>query len=170
VLRAPGKSDLLGGPYALVPRGEIKETTNAFSKSHYQVGMWALEAERVAQGRARLLFETDHKSIPNELGFINRAVHMNKGCYRGQETVAKVFNLGKPPRKLVRLHLDGSMVAMPEHGAKVFLDDKEVGFIGTVARHYELGPIALAVIRRNILSDVVLTSEGVAANQENLNN
>jgi folate-binding protein YgfZ len=163
VLRAPGKSDLLGGPYALVPRGELKDTTDAFSKAHTQVGMWALEAARVAQGRARLLFETDHKSIPNELGFINKAVHMDKGCYRGQETVAKVFNLGQPPRKLVRLHLDGSMVAMPEHGAKVFLEDKEVGFIGTLARHYELGPIALAVVKRNISADANLVSESVPA-------
>ena len=153
VLRAPGKSDLLGGPYALVPRIELKETIEAFSKSHIQVGMWALEAERVSQGRARLLFETDHKSIPNELGFINRAVHMNKGCYRGQETVAKVFNLGQPPRKLVTLHLDGSMVAMPDHGSKIFLADKEVGFIGTVARHYELGPVALAVVKRLVPSN-----------------
>ena len=168
VLRAPGKSDLLGGPYALVPRGELKETTDAFSKAHTQVGMWALEAERVSQGRARLLFETDHKSIPNELGFINKAVHMDKGCYRGQETVAKVFNLGQPPRKLVRLHLDGSMVAMPEHGAKVFLEDKEVGFIGTLARHYELGPIALAVIKRNVPADATLICEGVSASQEEL--
>jgi folate-binding protein YgfZ len=168
VLRAPGKSDLLGGPYALVPRGELKDTTDAFSKAHTQVGMWALEAERVAQGRARLLFETDHKSIPNELGFINKAVHMDKGCYRGQETVAKVFNLGQPPRKLVRLHLDGSMVAMPEHGAKVFLEDKEVGFIGTLARHYELGPIALALIKRNVPADSTLICEGVSASQEEL--
>jgi len=168
VLRAPGKSDLLGGPYALVPRGELKDTTDAFSKAHTQVGMWALEAERVAQGRARLLFETDHKSIPNELGFINKAVHMDKGCYRGQETVAKVFNLGQPPRKLVRLHLDGSMVAMPEHGAKVFLEDKEVGFIGTLARHYELGPIALALIKRNVPADATLICEGVSASQEEL--
>jgi len=168
VLRAPGKSDLLGGPYALVPRGELKDTTDAFSKAHIQVGMWALEAERVSQGRARLLFETDHKSIPNELGFINKAVHMDKGCYRGQETVAKVFNLGQPPRKIVRLHLDGSMVTMPEHGAKVFLEDKEVGFIGTVARHYELGPIALAVIKRNVPHDATLDINGVTANQENL--
>jgi len=168
VLRAPGKSDLLGGPYALVPRGELKDTTNAFSKAHTQVGMWALEAERVAQGRARLLFEVDHKSIPNELGFINKAVHMDKGCYRGQETVAKVFNLGQPPRKLVRLHLDGSMVAMPEHGAKVFLEDKEVGFIGTLARHYELGPIALALIKRNVPADAILICEGVSASQEEL--
>jgi len=163
VLRAPGKSDLLGGPYALVPIGELKETMDAFSKAHTQVGIWALEAERVAQGRARLLFETDHKSIPNELGFINKAVHMDKGCYRGQETVAKVFNLGQPPRKLVRLHLDGSMVAMPEHGAKVFLEDKEVGFIGTLARHYELGPIALAIVKRNVSANANLVAESVPA-------
>jgi folate-binding Fe-S cluster repair protein YgfZ len=87
---------------------------------------------------------------------------MNKGCYRGQETVAKVFNLGQPPRKLVRLHLDGSMVAMPEHGAKVLLEDNEVGFIGTIARHYELGPIALAVIKRSISLDANLISESVS--------
>ena len=76
VLRAPGLADKFGGPYALVPRSELKETTEAFNKSHTQVGIWALEAERVAAGRARLLFETDHKSIPNELGFLNNAVHM----------------------------------------------------------------------------------------------
>jgi folate-binding protein YgfZ len=168
VLRAPGKADKLGGPYALVPRSELKETTEAFNKSHTQVGIWALEAERVAAGRARLLFETDHKSIPNELGFLNNAVHMNKGCYRGQETVAKVFNLGQPPRRLVLLHLDGSMVAMPEHGTKLFFDEKEVGYIGTMARHYELGPIALAVVKRNLSLDAVLIADGVAATQEEL--
>jgi folate-binding protein YgfZ len=168
VLRAPGITDAIGGPYALVPRDELKETTKAFNQSHTQVGIWALEAERVAAGRARLLFETDHKSIPNELGFLNKSVHMNKGCYRGQETVAKVFNLGQPPRRLVLLHLDGSMVAMPEHGAKVFLDDKEVGFIGTLARHYELGPIALAVVKRNLPLDAILICEGVTATQEEL--
>jgi folate-binding protein YgfZ len=163
VLRAPGIADSIGGPYALVPKEELKETTEAFNKSHTQVGIWAIEAERVAAGRARLLFEIDHKSIPNELGFLNKSVHMNKGCYRGQETVAKVFNLGQPPRRLVLLHLDGSMVAMPEHGAKVILDDKEVGFIGTVARHYELGPIALAVIKRNVPSNSYLVSGSVSA-------
>jgi folate-binding protein YgfZ len=168
VLRAPGMADKFGGPYALVPRAELKETTDAFNKSHTQVGIWALEAERVASGRARLLFETDHKSIPNELGFLNNAVHMNKGCYRGQETVAKVFNLGQPPRRIVLLHLDGSMVAMPEHGTKLFFEDKEVGFIGTMARHYELGPIALAVVKRNLALDAVLIADGVAATQEEL--
>jgi folate-binding protein YgfZ len=164
VLRAAGITDKIGGPYALVPRSELEETKAAFNKSHTQVGIWALEALRVAQGRARLLFEVDHKSIPNELGFINNAVHMQKGCYRGQETVAKVFNLGQPPRKLVLLHLDGSMVGMPENGSKLFHNEKEVGYIGTVARHYELGPIALAVIKRNTPSDAVLIADGVAAN------
>ena len=164
VLRAAGLADKIGGPYALVPRSELEDTKAAFNKSHTQVGIWALEALRVAQGRARLLFEVDHKSIPNELGFINNAVHMKKGCYRGQETVAKVFNLGQPPRKLVLLHLDGSMVGMPENGAKLFHNEKEVGYIGTLARHYELGPIALAVIKRNTPSDAVLIADGVAAN------
>jgi folate-binding protein YgfZ len=168
VLRAAGLADKIGGPYALVPRSELEETKAAFNKSHTQIGIWALEALRVAQGRARLLFEVDHKSIPNELGFINNAVHMKKGCYRGQETVAKVFSLGQPPRKLVLLHLDGSMVAMPENGAKLFHNDKEVGYIGTVARHYELGPIALAVIKRNTPSDAVLVADGVSASMEEL--
>ena len=168
VLRAPGVADSVGGPYALVPRTELADTIEAFKQSHTEVGMWALEAERVAAGRARLLFETDHKSIPNELGFLNTAVHMNKGCYRGQETVAKVFNLGQPPRRLVLLHLDGSMVAMPGHGAKVESDGKEIGFIGTMARHYELGPIALAVIKRSVPLEATLICEGVSASQEDL--
>jgi folate-binding protein YgfZ len=168
VLRAAGAADNLGGPYALVPRGELADTINAFNKAHTQVGIWALEALRVAQGRARLLCEVDHKSIPNELGFLNKAVHMQKGCYRGQETVAKVFNLGQPPRKLVLLHLDGSMVAMPENGAKLFHNEKEVGYIGTLARHYELGPIALAVIKRNTPPDAVLIADGVSATMEEL--
>ena len=168
VLRAPGVGDKIGGPYALVPRGELEQTKQAFNKSHVQVGMWALEALRVAQGRARLLFEVDHRSIPNELGFLNNSVHMQKGCYRGQETVAKVFNLGQPPRKLVLLHLDGSMVAMPENGTKLFHNEKEVGYIGTLARHYELGPIALAVIKRNTPTDAVLVADGVSASMEEL--
>ena len=166
VLRAPGKADAIGGPYALVARDEVEDMKAAFNQNYMQVGTWALEAERVAAGRARILFEIDHKSIPNELGFLNNAVHMKKGCYPGQETVAKVFNLGKPPRRLTLLHLDGSMVVMPENGAKVFHDEKEVGFVGTVARHYELGPIALAVLKRNLPLEATLMSAGVSATQE----
>jgi folate-binding protein YgfZ len=167
VLRTPGSADAFGGPYALVPRAELPEFKAAYSiAGHMQVGTWALEAERIAAGRARILLETDHKSIPNELGFLHSAVHMSKGCYRGQETVAKVYNLGRPPRRLVLLHLDGSMVHMPEHGAKVSYEGKEIGQIGSMARHFELGPIALAVIKRSVPSGATLDIDGVSATQE----
>ncbi len=166
ILRAPGKTDLLSGPFALVPRSELAATINAFNLSNLQVGTWALEAERVAAGKARLGIDTDHKTIPNEIGALNKAVHMQKGCYRGQETVAKVFNLGHPPRRLVLLHLDGSSVDLPKSGSPVILDGKEIGFVGTVARHYELGPIALALIKRMTPADAVVNVGAVAATQE----
>ena len=166
ILKAPGKTDLLGGPFALVPRAELEATISAFNISNLQVGTWALEAERVAAGKARLGIDTDHKTIPNEIGALNRSVHMAKGCYRGQETVAKVFNLGHPPRRLVLLHLDGSSVELPKSGTPVLSDGKEIGFIGTVARHYELGPIALALIKRMTPAEAVLTINGIPATQE----
>ena len=166
ILRAPGKTDDIGGPYALVPVSEKKETIDAFNQANLQVGMWVLEAERVASGRARIGLETDHKSIPNELGLLNGAVHMKKGCYPGQETVAKVFNLGHPPRRLVLLHLDGSDVKIPAHGSPVFNGETEVGFVGTVARHYELGTIALAIIKRTVPANATLHVEGIPASQE----
>ncbi len=166
VVRTPGVTDAIGGPYAIIEREKLESFTEELDLGNKQIGIWALEAQRVAAGRARILFETDHKSIPNELGFINTAVHMKKGCYRGQETVAKVFNLGHPPRRLVLLHLDGSMVHMPAHGDKITLDGKEIGYIGTVARHFELGPIALAVIKRTTPVDAVLEIDGVSATQE----
>ena len=166
VLRAPGVPTDLGGPYALVPRDELEEMKKAFDAHAMQVGMWALDALRVAAGRPRIGFDTDHKSIPNELGVLGGAVHMNKGCYRGQETVAKVFNLGNPPRRLVMLHLDGSAVVMPATGTLVENDGVVVGFLGTVARHHELGPIALAVIKRTTPVEAVLTVGGISASQQ----
>ena len=166
VLRAPGVADAIGGPFALVPRDEVEEMKQTFGGVATQVGTWALDAERVAKGRPRIGFETDHKSIPNELGVLNTAVHMKKGCYRGQETVAKIYNLGNPPRRLVMLHLDGSDVGFPAAGTKVENDGVAVGFVGTVARHHELGTIALAVVKRNTPVDATLSIEGIPANQE----
>ena len=166
VMRAPGAVTEIGGPFALVPRAELKDMKSAFNSSAIQVGTWVLDAERVAAGRPRHGLDTDSKAIPNELGVLNAAVHMNKGCYRGQETVAKVYNLGKPPRRLVMLHLDGHAVVMPPSGSPVMNGDVQVGFLGTVARHHELGPIALALIKRNTPVDAHLTVEGVAASQE----
>ena len=111
-------------------------------------------------------FETDHRTIPHEVGWIGSAVHLSKGCYRGQETVARVHNLGHPPRRLVFLHLDGSVDTLPKHGTPVVLDDGEVGFVGSAARHYELGPIALALVKRTVPVDATLTAGEVAATQE----
>ncbi len=166
VLRAPGVTTEIGGPFALVARAEVADISAGFNSVATQIGTWALDAERVAAGRPRIGFETDHKSIPNEIGVLNKSVHMNKGCYRGQETVAKVFNLGNPPRRLVMLHLDGSDVAFPIKGTKVENDGVVVGFIGTVARHHELGTIALAIVKRNTPVEATLSIEGVPASQE----
>ena len=166
VLRAPGVADAIGGPFALIPRNEVEQMKETFGGVATQVGTWALDAERVSKGRPRIGFETDHKSIPNELGVLNTAVHMKKGCYRGQETVAKIFNLGNPPRRLVMLHLDGSDVGFPAAGTKVENDGVVVGFVGTVARHHELGTIALAIVKRNTPTDATLTIDGIPANQE----
>ncbi len=166
VLRAPGAQTDLGGPFALVPRGELDEMRKVFSENATQAGTWALDAMRVAAGRIRIAFETDHKSIPNELGVLNKSVHMAKGCYRGQETVAKIYNLGNPPRRLVLLHLDGSVVTSPAQGTDVMNGEVRVGFIGTVARHHELGTIALAVIKRNTPVEAQLEVDGIPAIQQ----
>ncbi len=168
LFRAPGAADLIGGPYALVPRAEIESMTANFALTSMQVGTWALDALRVAAGRPRFGFESDQKTIPNELGVLNIAVHMNKGCYRGQETVAKVFNLGKPPRRLTLLHLDGSGVDLPAPGSEITVDGKNIGFLGTVARHHELGPIALALIKRSVPLDATVTAGSVLATQEEI--
>ena len=166
VLRAPGKPTDIGGPFALVPRAEVEEMKKTFGGVATQVGTWALDAERVAAHRPRIGFETDHKSIPNEIGVLHGAVHMKKGCYRGQETVAKIYNLGNPPRRLVLLHLDGSDVGFPAVGTKIENDGVVVGFIGTVARHHELGTIALAMVKRNTPIDATLSVDGVPAAQQ----
>jgi hypothetical protein len=166
VLRAPGAATEIGGPFALVPRAELGAMKELFGQSAKEVGTWALDAERVAAGLPRIGFDTDHKAIPNELGLLNKSVHMSKGCYRGQETVAKIFNLGAPPRRLVMLHLDGSAVVFPAQGTPVENNGVQVGFLGTVARHHELGPIALALIKRSTPTDAVLTVDGISAAQE----
>ena len=166
VLRAPGAPTEIGGPFALVPRSEVEEMKKTFGGVATQVGTWALDAERVAAHRPRIGFETDHKSIPNEIGVLNGAVHMKKGCYRGQETVAKIYNLGNPPRRLVMLHLDGSDVGFPAVGTKIENDGIVVGFMGTVARHHELGTIALAVVKRNTPIEATLMVGGVPAAQQ----
>lgn len=133
-------------------------------------GTWASEALRVAAWRPRAALDVDHRTIPHELDWLRTAVHLAKGCYRGQETVARVHNLGRPPRRLVMLHLDGSGHLLPGPGAAVRHDEAEVGHVTSAARHHELGPVALALVRRSVPADAVLVvdDEGgpVTAGQE----
>ena len=129
-------------------------------------GTWAFEAMRIAAGIPRIFVDTDFKTIPNEIGLVG--THLDKGCYRGQETVARVHTLGRPPRRLVQLHLDGTMSTLPEQGAPVELAGRTVGFVGSSARHHELGPIALGLIKRSVPVDAELLAGGIPAAQEAL--
>jgi tRNA-modifying protein YgfZ len=160
------RSDQKAG-YSFIPRDRLTEYVGAAGPA---CGMWAFEALRIARGEPRLHLDTDHRTIPNEVGWIGSAVHLDKGCYRGQETVARVHTLGRPPRRLTLLHLDGTANALPTIGAPLSLEDRPdsrpVGFVGTSARHYELGPIALGLIKRNVPLDTILTVDGIPVSQE----
>ncbi len=140
-----------------VPRASLSALTGPLA------GIGAYEALRVAARRPRLGVDTDHKTIPHEVGWLGSAVHLDKGCYRGQETVARVYNLGRPPRRLVLLHLDGSDSELPAVGDPVLSEDRAVGRVGTAVRHHELGPLALAVVKRQVPDDAVLVAGSVAA-------
>jgi folate-binding protein YgfZ len=148
----------------LVPRAQLAERADAVGLP--LAGLGAYEALRVQDHRPRLGFETDHRTIPHEIGWIGSAVHLQKGCYRGQETVARVHNLGRPPRRLIFGHLDGTADELPQPHTPIELDGRSVGFLGTAVQHAELGPIALAVIKRSTPDDAMLTVAGMAMKPE----
>ena len=155
----------------LVPREALASLVGRVQNGELTVaGTLAADALRIAAWRPRFSTEVDERTIPHELDWLRTAVHLTKGCYRGQETVAKVHNLGHPPRRLVMLHLDGSEGVHPVAGAAVSLDGQQVGTVTSVALHYELGPIALAVVKRSARPDATLTVDAdgtaVAAAQE----
>jgi folate-binding protein YgfZ len=153
-----------GGADLLVPRAAVPDVIEAAGVP--LAGIWAYEAARVAARRPRFGFETDHRTLPAEVGWTAAAVHLEKGCYRGQETVSRVHHLGRPPRRLVLLHLDGiSSDHVPSpHTPVLGGDGRQVGYIGTGARHHELGLVATAVLKQNVAADAVLTvAESTAA-------
>jgi folate-binding protein YgfZ len=133
----------------MLPRAEVAAVgAQLRGAGAVPAGTWADAALRVEQRRPRLGVDTDHRTLAHEAGWIGRAVHLDKGCYRGQETVARVQNMGKPPRRLVLLHLGGDSDQLPPAGTPVERDGREIGFIGTAVHHHELGPIALAIVKR----------------------
>ena len=150
--------------YVAIPAGD-----DTFS-GRERAGAWVLDAAEIRAGRPSVLGEVDAKTLPHEVDWLRTAVHLNKGCYRGQETVAKVHNLGHPPRRLVLLHLDGSDSSLPDPGCEVMVGDKTVGYVTRAATHHEWGPMALALIKRNVPGDepltVVVGDTAVAASQE----
>ena len=158
------RPDVLVGREILVPRESLLDALGS-----EPAGTWALEALRVAAAVPRMEAETDHRTLPHEVGWIGPAVHLSKGCYRGQEAVARVHNMGAPPRRLVLLHLDGGAEVLPAHGDPVMLGDRQVGTVASAARHYESGHMATAIIKRTVPADatlVVRTIEGdVSAGQ-----
>lgn len=142
----------------LVPRDALPSVVARVRSGELSAaGTLAADALRIAAWRPRFSTEVDERTIPHELDWLRTAVHLSKGCYRGQETVAKVHNLGHPPRRLVMLHLDGSEGAHPVPGAAVSLAGQDVGAVTSAALHYELGPIALAVVKRS--TDAAATLE-----------
>jgi folate-binding protein YgfZ len=148
----------------LVPRSAQAEVAAALALP--PAGIWAYEALRVAARIPRLGFETDHRTLPSEVDWTAVAVHLDKGCYRGQETVARVHNLGRPPRRLVLLHLDGVTTDRPPAAGTpvTTVDGRAAGVVGTAVRHFELGMVALAVLRRSVADDAELrVGESTAA-------
>jgi folate-binding protein YgfZ len=148
----------------LVPRAELAARADALlAAGAVPAGLDAYEALRVEARRPRAGVDSDHRTIPNELEWLRTAVHLDKGCYRGQETVARVHNLGRPPRRLVLLHLDGMSETLPAPGTPVTSGAREVGRVGTVVRHHELGVIALALVKQSVAPDAALkVGEAVA--------
>lgn len=171
----PGNHPAAGRQWSLtlVPRPLHARFIDAYLAAGATLaGTWASEALRVAGHRPRAVLDVDATTLPHELDWLRTAVHLHKGCYRGQETVAKVHNVGRPPRRLTLLHLDGSTHELPAPGAAVTagVDGPVVGHVTSPARHGELGPIALAVLKRSVDPATVLavaTDSGpVSAAQE----
>lgn len=157
--RHPGANYRAGGVVVALKAGQTAPDQAAApgqTTGLTQVGELAWEALRIEAGLPRWAREVDARAIPNELDWLRTGVHLNKGCYPGQETIARTVNLGRPPRRLVQLQLAGWQGQLPEVGARVYLPagdnpaGKAVGTITSVARHWELGNIALALVRRGV--------------------
>ncbi|MCB0917990.1 MAG: folate-binding protein YgfZ [Actinobacteria bacterium] len=157
----PDRPGVFPAAEVIVARSAVAQLLSGADRA----GTWAWAALRVAAGVPRIGVDTDDRTLPNEVGWVGPAVHLDKGCYRGQEAVARTHNMGRPPRRLTKLLLaDGD--ELPATGAELYLDGRRVGRMGTVVVHHEEGPIALALIRSRIAPDAALETESGAASQE----
>jgi folate-binding protein YgfZ len=133
-----GIDALFDSPAVAVVRGAL-ETAGAVGVSET-----AAEILRVERGRPRYGIDLDEGTIPQEAGLNERAVSFTKGCYVGQETVARLHYRGKPNRHLRGLRLS----QLVEPGAELRLGDRSVGHLGSSVVSPRLGPIGLALVRR----------------------
>jgi tRNA-modifying protein YgfZ len=119
----------------------------------------AAECVRIEAGRPRLGYDMDADTIPQEAGINERAVSFTKGCYVGQETVARLHYRGKPNR-----HLRGLRLSQPaERGSEILLGERVVGKVGSTCVSPRLGPIALALVRREAEPGATVEVQGAGA-------
>nr|WP_314768911.1 folate-binding protein [uncultured Actinomyces sp.] len=164
---ASGAAEAHAAPSS-APPGARSSTPSPAGGKRRRAGYLAWEAMRIAAWKPRLGRETDARAIPPEVDWLRSAVHTAKGCYRGQETIARVINLGRPPRRLTYLQLDGSRGDLPAPGTPITVGGRQVGVITSSARHADEGPIALALIARAVPVSTVFDIDGVAAAQEEI--
>ena len=164
---ASGAAEAHAAPSS-APSGARSSTPSPAGGKRRRAGYLAWEAMRIAAWKPRLGRETDARAIPPEVDWLRSAVHTAKGCYRGQETIARVINLGRPPRRLTYLQLDGSRGDLPAPGTPITVGGRQVGVITSSARHADEGPIALALIARAVPVSTVFDIDGVAAAQEEI--
>ncbi|WP_038606608.1 CAF17-like 4Fe-4S cluster assembly/insertion protein YgfZ [Corynebacterium atypicum] len=153
----------------LVDRGQVARVAEQLSAAGLRpAGLMAFTAERIKALEPEQEADLDHKSIAHEVAhWIGRgdrlgAVHLHKGCYRGQETVSRVENVGRSPRLMVLLQLDGSDPQLPAPGTPLQLGGRAVGRLGSVAHDCDDGPIALGIVKRSALNRGQLTAGSTA--------
>ena len=161
--------------HLLVPRPALTDAFTALIDAGAKpTGLMAYEAERVKAVIPEVHPDLDDRTVPHEIeafigtpanaptqrataddGPTSSYVHLNKGCYRGQETVSRIQNLGRPPRLLVKLQVDGYSARRPEPGEAITSGKRKVGRIGTIVDDCDEGPIALGLVKRSVVEKVI---------------
>lgn len=161
------RTDWLGPPRTdlLVPHDNLEGLAGALGDLGVRpVGLMAFHTERIKALEPEQPVDLDNKTIAHEVPhWIGRhgrrgAVHLDKGCYRGQETVARVENVGRSPRLMALVQLDGSAPSLPTPGTALKAGARTVGRMGSVTQDAHDGPIGLALIKRSALGGGQLTA------------